>query len=131
MLGAAYGTAEDIEVLWTIVAGIGFLYSFLNTKDAYGDLKLLQERGISNGRKAVAQTAYWSEMGRAFIQAVFFLIGVAAMFLPAPPPKADLPLAQFLVGILIRWGLITSSIILTVKAYLAMRVRKMLTEEDI
>lgn len=129
MLGATYGTVEDIEVLWTVIALAGLVYSVINFGEAHKDLQVIKARSIHNGRRIIARAALWSEGFRAIIQAIFFLTGVTVLFLPSPPTSYHQPTAQVVAGILIRWGFIVSSVLLTAKAYLARRVRQLLTAD--
>lgn len=127
LLGYHYGSVEDIELLWTIIAFVGLVFSLINFADAYKDCKYLAARGITNGRILVAKTNLWTEGMRGAIQTIFLVIGVLALMIESPP-QTKLTTAQFLIGIVIRWGIITASLLLTIKTYLVRHLRTVLAE---
>ena len=126
LLGAAYGSVSDIEVMWTLIAAIGLIYSFYNVREALLDRNDLKRRGVANGRRLLAQTNVISETSRFVKQSIFIIIGLLAMFLPEAPDNLDLPWAQAAIGAAIRWGLITASILTTFQSYLGFRARRLL-----
>lgn len=128
MIAANYGPVADIEIVWTIIALVGLIYSLFNVKDANGDLKVLREAGVGNGRLTLAKYQMQAESLRTAIQAVFLSIGLAAMALPSAPDNLDLPLRQIVIQVLVTYGLIISSVLLTIKSYLGYRVRRVLTQ---
>lgn len=128
MLAATYGTIEDIEILWTLLAMGGLGLASVLLYSAYGDYRAVKRQGIRNGRRVLAVLAVQTETLRAVIQAIFLAIGVAAMFVPSP--VGDRPHSAVVVGILIRWGLIVASVCLSYKSYLTWRARKRILEED-
>ena len=130
MLGASYGTVEDIEIMWVLVAAFGLVYSILNFKDAKEDFDFVKKNGIFNGRRVAAWVSFWSEMMRGAIQTIFLTIGLLVLMLPSPPPASKLPWEQVAAGFFVRWGLITSSILLSVKSYIARRARKEIEQGD-
>jgi hypothetical protein len=125
MLAASYGTVGDIEIMWCLIALVGLVFSVFTANKAIGDRKALKLLGIGNGRKSIASYAIFAEVGRAAIQFIFLSIGITSLFLPQYD-ESQLPTAQLLAGILVRWGLILSSLILTSKSYAAYRLRKRL-----
>ena len=128
MLGAAYGTFSDIEILWVLIALVGLVYSSMNAREAYADRQFIRDHSIINGRSLVANSIYFTELSRAVIQLIFLAVGVIAMTIPEIPPEADVPTNIKIFGFIFRWGLIASSVLLTFKAFLANRVRKALLE---
>ncbi|HEY6020494.1 MAG TPA: hypothetical protein VIY48_11495 [Candidatus Paceibacterota bacterium] len=122
MIGASYGNVEDIEVLWTIIAFVGLVYSFLNIKEAYRDWKFVQSRRITNGRRVLARTHLLSEIVRAGILMIFLAIGVLAFTVPTVPDN-HIPHNVIIITAVTRWGLIVSSIGLVYKTYLAKHAR--------
>jgi len=125
---ANYGPVADIEIVWTVVAFVGLIYSLLNVRDAQIDLKVLEEAGVKNGRLTLARYQIEAEVLRAIMQTIFLAIGIAAMALPEVPDSLDIPATQVVIRVLITYGLILSSVLLSVKSYLGYRVRRILTQ---
>lgn len=128
MIYAAYGPVSDIEVVWTVVAFAGLVYSLLNVRDASLDLRVVDELGYTNGRRTLARYQLEAEVLRSIVQSIFLAIGLAAMALPEVPDRLDLPTAQIVIGALVTYGLILSSVLLTVKSYLGYKVRRVLLQ---
>jgi hypothetical protein len=126
LLGAAYGSVSDIEVMWTLIAAVGLAFSLYNMREATSDAATLRERGIANGRRILATTNVLAESARLAKQTIFLLIGIVAMFLPEVANSADLPTVQMLAGIFIKWGLIVASLLTTFQSYLGFRARRLL-----
>jgi hypothetical protein len=129
MLGVAFGTVADVEILWTISAAIGAFFSIINIGWAYGDYKFLKHEEIVNGRFTIARAALWSEVCRFIIQVIFLAIGVFSMLLPQSPPEV-LPIKLRLFVFLFQWGMITSSILLTFKTILWSYTRKVVRNNN-
>lgn len=123
MLAASYGSVGDIEIMWCIIAACGLVFSLYTLVRATGDRRILIREGIGNGRRKIAAYAVFAEGARAAIQFIFLCIGVIACFLPQSDTSA-LPTVQLVEIILIQWGLILSSILLTTKSVLAYILRK-------
>lgn len=123
--GAAYGTASDIELLWTLLALVGLVFSVVNLREAWIDYRVLCKARVSNGRLVLAKALVKSEGARALKQIIFMAIGGLALWLPEAPPHS-LPLKLDIAGFLIRWGLISASGLTTYQSYLAYRVRTLL-----
>lgn len=128
MIAAAYGPVSDVEIIWVVVAFVGLIYSLLNVQDSLGDRKFLDDNRITNGRRALAKYQLMAEILRAGMQLIFFAIGVAAMTLPEIHNSADLPTHELVIRVLLTYGLVASSIMLTIKSYLGFRVRNILTK---
>lgn len=126
MLGAAYGSVSDIEIVWVLVAVVGLTFSLFNFRDALRDKARLIRAKVSNGRMLVAQANLLGEATRAVKQAIFATIGALAMLLPEVPPQANIPLKNQLIGFFIRWGLITASALTTYQSYLGWQIRRAL-----
>lgn len=127
MFGYTYGSIEDIEIVWTLVAALGLGYSLLNIRDAKIDLSYLREMRVINGRLLVAKANLLTESLRAVIQAIFLVIGLLAMTLVTSTPD-NLSWNQLAISMAVRWGLITASILLTAKTIIARRLRKQVVE---
>lgn len=127
MINAAYGSVSDVEILWVLVALVGLVYSILNILDARGDKEYLDTHNIQNGRRALAKYQLIAEYLRAAIQLIFAMIGLAAMTLPEVPNSAHLPRHELIIRVLLTYGLIAASIMLSIKSYLGYRVRVLLT----
>lgn len=130
MIAANYGPVADIEIVWTVVAFVGLIYSILNVRDAQIDLEVLESAGVKNGRRTLARYQLEAEVLRSIMQTIFLSIGIAAMSLPAAPDSLDLPTTQLVIQVLITYGLIVSSVLLSIKSYLGYRVRRILTNPD-
>lgn len=126
MLAASYGTVGDIEILFTGVALVGFLFSALNIKDAVDDVQALTRAGLVNGRMPIAQTAVRVEFARLTIQAVFILIGALAMTIPESVDELDRPWNVVALGITFRWGLILAGALVMFQAIENRRLRQYL-----
>lgn len=121
-LAAAYGPVADIEILWTLIALCGFVFSAFNVKDATQDLQVLELQGIGNGRKIIAQSFRTAEITRLVKQAIFIAIGVIAMTIPGTPSQ-HLPLKILIFQFVFTWGMIAAALLTTLQSYMAYRVR--------
>lgn len=126
MIAAAYGSVSDIEIAWVLIALVGLAYSLFNVREALADIDWLETNKISNGRRQLAKYQLAAECLRSAVQLLFVTVGILAMFVPETPDMLALPTLQVVLGFLIRWGLITASIMLTIKSYLGKRVRDVL-----
>lgn len=125
MIGAAYGSVADIEIVWVLMAVIGVGFSLYNLGGAVGDLRYFKKLKLPpNGRRDVAYSSVIVETARLLILLIFVSIGVIAMFLPELPPNVDIPRTQLLVGIAVRWGLIVSSALIILQSFVNAAVRK-------
>lgn len=122
MIAATYGTVEDIEILWVILALVGLVYSAINVTEAAKDYRFVQERRIANGRRVLAWSHLVSESLRAGVLFIFLVIGVLAMFF-ASPPTGQVPRNVTIAMAVTRWGLIASSAMLVLKTYIAKKAR--------
>jgi hypothetical protein len=117
-------------VFWTLLAFVGAVFSAINVGSAWGDWKFLKAQKIVNGRAYLARNALITEIGRLYIQNVFVMIGMLAMFLENPPTHV-VSLKLRLFSALFQWGLISSSAVLTFKSYLLYKTRKVVTNGHI
>lgn len=125
ILAAHFGTVSDIEFAWTLIATIGAGFSLYNLKEAFKDYRVLSFINKKNGRGAIARLTLKSESARLTIQLIFFTIGFLAMLVPEGPSTIPgAPLQVVLLGLVFRWGIIVSSILITLKSYWAYQVRK-------
>lgn len=125
MLASTYfnGYVSDIEILWVLIALAGLIFSLFNLRESIIDIRELRVRRITNGRKKIAITGFKAEIGRVIIQFIFILIGVMAMtFQDAPQSHEPFKIALF--RFIFQWGLIVSSIILSLKSYWNYILRK-------
>lgn len=123
LLAAAYGSVSDVELIWTLVALIGAGFSIYNLREAYKDFKALGIVDRKNGRGVIARSTLKSESARLAIQTIFATIGILAMFVPESsfPPGTSFQIIA--IGFAIRWGIILSSILLSLKSYWSYQVR--------
>lgn len=126
MLCVAFHSATDVEIFWTLLAGIGALFSAINIGSAWKDVRFYKRQKVVNGRAYLSRNALITEACRFAIQDIFLLIGIGAMFIDNPSQQAGVPLKLRLFGILVQWGLITSSALLTFKTILLYHTRKVL-----
>ena len=129
ILAAHYGTIEDIEVVWTLIALIGLVFSLHNFLEVRKDIKVLNSLNIQNGRRAIAKVSYKSELTRAVKQIIFLIIGIFALYLPGGN-YSHLTIFMTIVNIVFRWGLIISSALTTYQSYLAYDLRRTLMGQD-
>lgn len=125
MLAASYGSVGDIEIMWCIIAACGLVFSCYTLYRALGDRRYLIVEGIGNGRRKIAAYTIFAEGARAAIQLIFLCIGILSLFLPQSNTN-QLPTPQLVEIILIQWGLIVSSVLLTLKSITAYILRKKL-----
>ena len=126
ILGAAYGSVSDIEIFWTLIATLGLCFSFYTIREASGDWLTIRDSGIGNGRKLLARSTLLSEWGRAVVQSIFLVIGVLAMFTPEAPNASEGPWYVVAIRVLITWGLISSSILISGNTALSFYTRRQL-----
>jgi hypothetical protein len=126
MLGAAYGTVGDIEIMWTLIAVIGLGFGAFNLRDAWCDRKFLIANDIHNGRRVIANYAIRAEIARIIIQTIFTVAGILAMILPEPPRATSVDTAV-VIGAVIRWGFIVSGALILFKSVDAYLTRHKLT----
>jgi len=125
VLAASYGSVEDIEVLWTLLALIGLIFSIYNTREALRDRTALIESRTNGDRLRIANSIIISEITRVIKQIIFLVIGVIALTLTAAP-TTQMNIKQILIGVAIRWGLIIASGLTTYQAFIAFRLRRVL-----
>jgi hypothetical protein len=123
-IAAQYGTISDIEVVWTLIALFGLIFSVFNVREALIDRKVLKISGVKNGRKMIADYSLISESARATIQTIFLVVGILAMTLADAIDSANAPWNVVLIGVVFRWGLILSASLISLKSFLAWRLRK-------
>jgi hypothetical protein len=130
VLAASYGSVEDIEILWTLIAALGLSFSLYNLREAHKDKVAVEEAKIVNGRAKIAMAVFYSEITRAVKQAVFAVIGILAATLPASPSISGLPWKVVVASIIIKWGLILASALTAYQSYIAFQLRKDLLRGD-
>lgn len=127
LLAATYdNTISDIEIVWTLIAVMGFFFALANVRDSLRDMKLIDNR--TNGRRIIAQFSTRIELSRCLIQAIFVAVGVLAMTIPEPPDQLEQPWNYALLGIIFRWGLIISASLLALNSYWSYRSRRELEQ---
>lgn len=126
LLAAAFGTLSDIEALWIVIAVTSAIVTGFNLWDALLDRRALLAANIRNGRRIVSNVTIFTESTRIIIHLIFLSIGLLVAFLPEPPAEVDLPIEQDIARILLRWGLITASLILMAQSITLRWMRKKL-----
>jgi hypothetical protein len=129
-LAAQYGTVSDVEIVWTLIALIGAIFSIHNLIQSLGDKKYLDRMGIENGRLTLAKFSILMEGCRVAIQTIFMTIGIGSMFL-ADVSEHNLPTTYVVFGAIFRWGLIFAASLVTFKSYLGWQVRKELIAQRV
>jgi hypothetical protein len=86
-------TASVLEIVWTLIAAIGFLGALGVAWDAYGDWRDARTKGratlIARQGRLVAATVVRNRLATAFMQAVLIALGLRAMTLPPNPASTD------------------------------------------
>lgn len=126
LIASQYGSISDIEILWTLIALFGLGFSVYSVREAAADSGALRRSGEKNGRLILARTTLRSEVARMIIQLIFLMIGLAAMTIQEPPAQIERPLNIVLASFLIQWGLILSSLIVSLKSFWAYQARAQL-----
>lgn len=127
-LAAAISTLSDIEALWIGVAAIGALVTAVNLVDSIQDKHSLTKKNIRNGRRLIANVTLLNESTRILIHLIFLAIGVLAATLPDAP--SSIPATQQVISFLIRWGLITASVLLVTQSVSLRLMRRKLAKGD-
>jgi hypothetical protein len=127
-VAAGYGTVADIEIAWTLIAVFGAALSVTNVRDALADLRATGHLRALNGRRTIAVTGLKVEIARLSIQLIFTLIGLLAMLVDDPPPVTMLPWELAVLGIVFRWGLILSAVLVLYQSIENRRLRQILRE---
>jgi hypothetical protein len=128
MVGAGYGPISDIEILWTAIASFGFGFAVMSGLAAIQDFKFLQRAEIFNGRRSIAKLGIFNELGRAYIQAVFVMVGIYAATNPEPPPDL-LDTNDKILQAFVRWGFVTAAAMTAAKSFATWQVLRKLRKE--
>lgn len=77
---------------WIVLTAIGAVVSIFNLRDAWIDMKILQERHLVNGRTLIAKVGIANEVSRLVAHILLLIAGimVAAVQFNADPPPASL-----------------------------------------
>ena len=92
-------TVSVVELMWTILAGLGFMVHMALVIDAIKDKAALKGLPPEGPRNLVANINLWDDASRAVLQVAFLIIGLYAMF--TPPNAAANSSASALPGIII------------------------------
>jgi len=125
------GYVSDIEILWTLIALGGLVFSIYNIREAFNDVAALKLRKIKNGRMKIAMVGLKAELGRAIIQTIFLAVGILAMNFQDPPVQIHEPFKVALFRFVFQWGFILSGLILALKSYWNFQLRRDLMEHGI
>jgi len=134
VLAAAYGSVSDIEILLVVVTTIGLLYGFYNIREMYRAWIILHRQGKTDhgphydARMVVAINGLRSEIARVLIQLWLVTLGVIAMTIPETPPYIHEPFKLVIFGFIFRWGIIGTSLLLSLKSYWGYQVRQRVNE---
>lgn len=126
-IAAGYGNVSDIEVMFVVISLIGLAFSLYNAIRAWGDIAWLRENKVKNGRWYLAKMWFVSEAGRAYLQFFFALIGIRAFFYPDPPPR--LSTHEAVMDVVLRWGLLVGTAIVTGKTIYIWYIRDRLIDD--
>lgn len=127
MIAAAYGTVSDIEIMWTLISAVGFLLASYSAMDAHREYRMFKELGSSNGLGILAKSWRLTAVVSLVVQAIFTSIGIISMTIPEAPPGST-PWNITFAGFLVRWGLITASLLLTFREAVIMNRRRQFRE---
>jgi len=117
-----------IEVLFTAIATIGFLFSLYNFSEAFLDALYLAQHKIVNGRQVLAKSSGVTSGLRAVVQAIFMAVGITYMFIPGIPSNVELSAAQETVRLLASYGFVTAALATAVSEIILFRVRRQLVK---
>lgn len=96
---------------WIVLTATGAVVSVFNLRDAWIDIKILQERGLVNGRALIAKVALANEATRLVAHSLLLVAGImvaAVQFNPNPPPASLYVRSAILMTIAI---LVTNTIV--------------------
>jgi hypothetical protein len=130
IIAAAYGAVSDFEVVFFLTSLAGLIFSILNLRWAIGDLTFLKRNNIKGARRKLALTAVKSEAARAAIQTFFVTAASFSFFLPSNGNELKLPTYALIFNIIIRYGFLASTLLLTLKSYWSYQVRREIIETD-
>lgn len=82
-------TMNVLELLWTILAGVGLLVHLVLMVDALRDKAALRASGQNGPRKLIADMNAIDDATRAALQLAFLIVGILAMFNPANTTSGD------------------------------------------
>jgi hypothetical protein len=116
VFAAGYGTVSDIEILWTAIAAIGLFFALFSGSASLQDYKFLKDNHIFNGRRPLAKLGIFNELGRAYVQVIFLLLGIYSALQPEPPAQS-LSSTQTIIQGLIRWSFITAGAVVAAKSF--------------
>lgn len=96
---------------WIVLTATGALVSAFNLRDAWIDIKILQERRLVNGRTLIAKVALANEATRLVAHVLLLVAGslVAAVQFNANPPPASLYVRSAILATIII--LVTNTIV--------------------
>jgi hypothetical protein len=114
-------TVQGLEVLWTAISTVGFFLALLNLWESQRDKEALELTHRNGAGKILARGTLVVDTGRALVQALFMLIGLAAMTQPAnaPPPNSGFAHA-------VAWTLIAAATIMALNSLVARITRRRL-----
>ena len=116
-------TVSLLELLWTFICLIAWVYNMAGLADAKEDLKLLKAYEINGFREIIAKGNIRHEQVRIGIQTIFIVVGIMSMFVTnAHYTETASVIRSHVVGAFF----IGAAILLTYNSYADRRDRKAL-----
>ena len=129
IVAAQYGTVSDIEILWVVIAIIGFLVSAWNFWQAHLDCRALKTMKEPNGRRLIAKASRFQDATRMSVHAIFITIGLLAMT-QKDVNNELLTDTQLALRFSITWGLVLGAVLLVTQSMVARNLRIRLLSDE-
>jgi hypothetical protein len=97
-------TVSVLELLWTILAGVGLLVHMVLMVDALRDKAALNATGQNGPRKLIADMNAIDDATRAILQLAFLIVGILAMFNPSTTASGNPSLVSTVAGVVFIGG---------------------------
>ena len=92
---------ESLIVVWCVINLIGVVIGLVNVRDAELDIKALNFKAVTNGRRAIARTILRAQILRTTQSTALLIIGLLALFQnPARPLRTTISIFT-LIGVVL------------------------------
>lgn len=116
-------TVTVLELIWTLVSGVGALAAFAFARDAWKDRQVQAHAGLSDSRMALAMTHLVIAGAISIMLAMHFPLGLLAMSVPSNPAAS--PISYVITG-----GLILGEVLLVGAVIYIQRVRRAVLDRE-
>lgn len=120
--------AHPIEVAQLLMSCIGCAYSLRGTREAWTDLRFVKAVGLNGARDFVARRNVYEETVRLTIHALFVVSGTVLIFYPSSDPGVVTHADRYAHGMVMRWVMLLTSLLLTLKSHRDIQDRRHLRE---